>query len=142
MVYTNRPYGCMRLKKMSDNGIEEDNNMLNGIYNNDNIANNSNYISRESNITQITDAQKKYATSPFQSSHFIDTMQVSTDAINLYQKEQDIKKFASLVLSDENDSSHLEQIEKVFSKGSISPFFDDNLESLLSNQKLWDDIIG
>ena len=141
MVYTNRPYGCMRLKKMSDNDIEEDNNMLNGINNNDNIANN-NYINRESNITQITDAQKKYATSPFQSSHFIDSMQISTDALNLYQKEQDIKKFTSLALSDENDSSHLKLVEEAFSKGSISPFFDDNLENLLSNQKLWDDIVG
>jgi len=131
----------MRLKKMSDNNIEEDNNMLNGIHNNDNISNN-NYINRESNITQITDAQKKYATSPFQNSHFIDSMQISTDALNLYQKEQDVKKFTNLALSDENDSSHMELIEKAFSKGSISPFFDDNLENLLSNQKLWDDIIG
>ena len=62
--------------------------MLNGVYNNDNISNN--YISRENNIAQVSDAQKKYATSPFKNSHFVDEMQISNEALNLYQKEQDI----------------------------------------------------
>ena len=116
--------------------------MLNGIYNNDNVSNNTNYISRESNIVQVSDAQKKYATSPFQNSHFIDVMQISSDALNLYQKEQDIKKFADLALSDTEDSSHLDLINEAFSKGALSPFIEDSLEGLLNNQKLWDDING
>ncbi len=113
--------------------------MLNGIYN-DSI--NNNYISRESNIVQISDAQRKYATSPFKSSHFVDETQISDEAINKYEKEQDIKKFASLALSDESDSSHMTLIEEVFSQGVKSPFTDDLLESLLDNQKLLDDING
>lgn len=115
--------------------------MLNGIYNNDTLSN-SNYISRESNIAQISDAQKKYATSPFKNSHFVDEMQISSEALTLYQKEQDIKKFASLALSDENDNSHIALMDKAFSNGALSPFTDDNLEDLLNNQKLWDDING
>jgi len=116
--------------------------MLNGIYNNENISNNANYVSRENNIAQVSDAQKKYATSPFKNSHFIDEMQISSEALNMYQKEMDIKKFANLALSDENDSSHLDLIDKAFSNGALSPFTDDNLEDLLNNQRLWDDING
>ncbi len=115
--------------------------MLNGIYNNDNVSNNS-YISKENNIAQISDAQKKYATSPFKNSHFVDEMQISSEALTLYQKEMDVKKFANLALSDEQDNSHLELIDKAFSSGALSPFTDDNLEDLLNNQKLWDDING
>lgn len=142
MVYINNPYGRVLLTKMMDNIIEEDScSMLNGIYN-DGISNNSNYISRESNIVQISDAQKKYATSPFKSTHFIDETSISNEAMNLYQKEQDVKKFTSLVLSDDSDMSHLALIEQAFSSGVKSPFTDDMLETLLSNQKFLDDING
>lgn len=115
--------------------------MLNGIYN-DGLANNSNYISRESSIVQLSDAQRKYATSPFRNSHFIDESQISNEALNLYQKEQDVKKFASLALSDENDFSHLALIEQAFAEGVKSPFTDDMIEDLLSNQKFLNDING
>lgn len=142
MVYINRPNGCIRLRKMSDNSNEEENNMLNGIYNNENIQNSSNYVSRESNIVQLTDAQRKYATSPFKNSHFVDEMQISNEALDLYQRELDVKKFTSLALSNEDDFSHLEFVEQAFLKGVKSPFSDDNLEELLNNQKLWDDING
>lgn len=113
--------------------------MLNGIYND--VINN-NYISRESNIVQISDAQRKYATSPFRNSHFIDETQISNEALNLYEKEQDVKKFASLALSDDSDLSHMALMEEAFAGGVKSPFTDDVLESLLDNQKLLDDING
>lgn len=113
--------------------------MLNGIYN-DSI--NNNYIGRENNIVQISDAQRKYATSPFKNSHLIDETQISNEAYNLYEKEQDIKKFSTLALSDDSDLSHLGLIEQAFSEGVKSPFTDDVLESLLDNQKFLDDING
>ena len=116
--------------------------MLNGIYNNDNIANNTNYINKDNNIAQVSNAQKRYATSPFQMSHFIDEINVSNDALTLYQKEQDIKKFTNLALSDTEDASHLDLIDKDFAKGVLSPFTEDSLIDLLSNQKLWNDING
>ena len=114
--------------------------MLHGIYNSDNVSNNG-YINRDTNIAQVSDAQKRYATSPFKNSHFVDEMQISSEALNLFQKEQDIKKFTSIALS-ESDNSHLDLIDKAFSKGVVSPFTDDSLEELLNNSKLWDDISG
>ena len=115
--------------------------MLNGIYN-EGISNNGNYISRESNIVQISDAQRKYATAPFKNTHFIDETQISKEALNLYQKEQDVNKFTSLALSDEDDTSHVALMEQLFSEGVKSPFTDDSLEALLDNQKFLDDING
>lgn len=112
--------------------------VLNGIYN-DNI---NNYINRDSGIKHVSDAQRKYTTSPFNNSHLIDETNISNEAINLYEKEQDIKRFASLVISDESDDSHVNIMEQLFSDGVVSPFTDDDLESLLDNQKFLDDIIG
>lgn len=113
--------------------------MLNGIYNNEL---NKNYVSHESNIVQISNAHGKYATSPFKNSHFVDETQISNEALNLYEKEQDVKKFASLALSDDSDLSHLTLMEQAFADGVKSPFTDDMLEMLADNQKLWDDING
>lgn len=111
--------------------------MLNGIYN-DGV--NNGYISRDTNIVQISDAQKKYATSPFQNTHFVDETQISNEAINLYENEQDVKKFVSLALSDEDDTSHMDLIKEAFADGVKSPFTDDMLDELLNNQKFLDDI--
>ncbi len=111
--------------------------MLNGIYNE---GVNNNYISRESNIVQISDAQKKYATSPFAKTHFVDETQISREALTLYERELDIKKFSSLALSDQGDSSHLDLMSLQFESGALSPFTDDKLEDLLNNKKLLDDI--
>ena len=113
--------------------------VLNGIYNNEL---NKNYISHESNIVQISDAHGKYATSPLKNSHFVDETQISNEAFSLYAKEQDVKKFTSLALSDDSDLSHLTLMAQAFEDGVKSPFTDDMLELLVDNQKLWDDING
>lgn len=110
--------------------------MLNGIYN-DSI---NNYISRESNIIQISDAQKKYASSPFAKTHFVDETQISSEAMKLYEHENDVKKFTALALSDEDDTSHMKLMQTAFDNGIKSPFTDDLLDMLLDNQKFLSDI--
>lgn len=114
--------------------------MLNGIINSDNINNNG--VNKDNNIVQISDAQRKYSTSPFNKNNFIDEMCISTEAISLYEKEQDIAKFSTLALSDENDASHLDIINSLFERGVKDPFGDDILASLAANQRLLDDLNG
>lgn len=70
----------------------------------------------------------------------IDETAISDTAVNLYQKEQDVKQFTSLVTSDPEDLSHEEIVAGLFNKGICDPLSDGALEELSSNQKLLDDL--
>ena len=116
--------------------------MLYGINSGNNDITNG-LIGKDNSIEQLNNAKRSYATSPFRNTHFIDETQISNEALNLYQRELDIKKFATLALSNEEDNSHLDLINDLFNKKGVkSPFTDDMLEMLLDNQKLLEDIDG
>ena len=70
----------------------------------------------------------------------IDETAISKEALNLYQKEQDVKKFNNLAMTDPNDTSHDEIIANLFNKGFTDPFSDEALSSLVNNNKLLDDL--
>lgn len=70
----------------------------------------------------------------------IDETAISNEAINLYQKEQDVKKFTSLVTSDPEDLSHEEIIAGLFNKGVSDPLTDESVGGLVNNSKLLSDL--
>lgn len=111
--------------------------MLNGILQNTNLSNSE--ITPENNVVQIAEANKKYMTNPIQS-QLIDETDISENALKLYQRDLDIKKFTNLTLSDSKDTSHLDIIEKQFAEGVMTPFSDDLLGNLLNNQLFLKDI--
>lgn len=70
----------------------------------------------------------------------IDETAISTEAVNLYQKEQDVKQFSSLAMSDPEDLSHEEIIANLFNTGISDPLSEEASADLSNNQKLWDDL--
>ena len=70
----------------------------------------------------------------------IDETAISNDAVNLYQKEQDVKQFNNLALSDPQDLSHEDIISNLFDKGVSDPFSDEVLTSLSGNKNLLSDL--
>lgn len=70
----------------------------------------------------------------------IDETAISNEAINLYQKEQDVTQFNQLAMSDPQDLSHEEIIANLFDKGVNDPFSDESLQELAGNQRLLDDL--
>lgn len=70
----------------------------------------------------------------------IDETAISDEAVNLYQKEQDVKQFTSLAMSDPDNLSHEEIIANLFSNGVSDPFSDESIQELAGNQKLLDDL--
>lgn len=70
----------------------------------------------------------------------IDETAISDEAVNLYQKEQDIKQFSKLAMSDPGDLSHEEIISGLFAKGGADLFSDESMQELASNQRLLDDL--
>lgn len=70
----------------------------------------------------------------------IDETAISNEAINLYQKEQDIKQFTLLAMSNPDDMSHEEIVAGLFDKGVSDLFSDETLEELSVNEKLLEDL--
>ena len=71
---------------------------------------------------------------------YVDKSEISTSAIELFQKDCDISKFNKIAMSDSEDFSHLERMGELFSEGVIDVFEDDVLSNLVTNSKLWDDL--
>lgn len=70
----------------------------------------------------------------------IDETAISNEAVNLYEKEQDVKQFTSLVTSNPEDLSHEEIVAGLFNKGISDPFSDEVLTELSGNKKLLEDL--
>ena len=70
----------------------------------------------------------------------IDETAISTEALSLYQKEQDIKQFNALAMSDPQDLSHEEIISNLFNNGVSDLLSDESVEGLSENPKLLDDL--
>lgn len=112
--------------------------MLNGIDNKDGILNSQ--LDRQSEVSKLATNPIKNAYANTNKSMFIDETAISSEAVNLYEKEQDVKKFTNLAMSDPDDLSHEQIIDNLFSKGVTDPFSDDVFSQLSNNQKLLDDL--
>ena len=65
---------------------------------------------------------------------------ISQKAVELYEKQSDIKHFSELVLSDPENTSHNKMVENLFNEGVIDPFEDEKLALLSDNHKFLKDL--
>ena len=92
-------------------------------------------IQQKSDIEQIS--SNKNATNPIKRENLlVDTYDFTSDALKMYQKEQDIKKFTSLAMSNPEDTSHIQLVAQDLINNKID-FTDDDefLSSLLTNKE-------
>lgn len=71
---------------------------------------------------------------------YVDKTEISSNAIKLFQKDCDIKKFNQIALSDEEDLSYLDRMKELFGQGVYDVYEDDIFEALADNSKLLDDL--
>ncbi len=65
---------------------------------------------------------------------------ISQKAVELYQKQSDIDHFSQLVLSDPENNTHVEMVNRLFDEGVADPFVDEKLADLANNQKFLNDL--
>ena len=109
--------------------------------NNKDILYNS-QLARENNVINLAAIRanaQKY-TSNVSKNPYVDRTEISSNAIELFQKDCDIKKFNKIAMSDEEDLSHLQRMQELFADGVIDVFEDDVLQNLVTNSKLRDDL--
>ena len=91
---------------------------------------------------KLANEKNKNITSPFseelkkKKNEFLKGL--SKKAVELYEKQKDIKKFTKLVLSDPENLSHNKYVDELFENGD--PFVDDKLAHLADNKKLLKDL--
>ena len=74
--------------------------------------------------------------------YYVDQSEISTNAMKLFLKDLDIKKFTEIATSDKDDTSHLERMKELFKSGVVDAGEDDIISELVNNKKLWDDLLG
>ena len=113
--------------------------MLKGIYNN-NIQ--QNQVGQTTGMDKTGLFAKSNPYEKLKDNYLVDQLDISNDAITMYQKEMDIKKFADLALSDPENTSHNKMVASQIENGSIAFSDEDILDGLFSNRKFFEDLIG
>lgn len=70
----------------------------------------------------------------------IDETAISNEAVNLYQKDQDVRQFNTLAMSDPQDLSHEDIIAGLFNNGVSDPLSEEMIGELSDNQRLLEDL--
>ena len=111
------------------NNINENNRDLlyNSQINSDNVV----------NLAKIRSAFQKNA---YTNNPYVDKTEISSNAMQLFQRDLDINKFTKLATSDPEDKSYINQVNELFDEGIIDVYEDDVLAELVNSQKLWDDL--
>ncbi len=109
--------------------------------NNKDILYNS-QLEKQSNIINLASVKANMNKALFNrnSNPYVDKTEISNNALQLFQKDLDIKKFNQIAMSDKEDLSHLARMKELFSNGVVDVFEDDVLKDLVTNSKLWDDL--
>ena len=111
--------------------------MLNGISPQE--LSNKNII-QESDIEKIQSKNKNpYAA--VDKDLLIDESNISSEAIKLYQRDLDIKRFTALAMSDPQDTSHNKLVvEKIF-QSNDEQFTAKTIEKILENREFIQDLL-
>lgn len=97
------------------------------------------HLSNAKNVIDLASArsfiQKNNSSNPY-----VDKTEISSNAMQLFQRDLDINKFTKIAASDKEDTSFLDRMQELFSEGVTDPFEDDVMAELANNPKLWEDL--
>lgn len=65
---------------------------------------------------------------------------LSKRAVEMFERQCDIKNFSKLALSDMDNISHNEIMQEMLNKGVVDPFEDEKLAELANNKKFLKDL--
>ena len=97
-------------------------------------------LDNASNVINIANVRSSLQKSGYSKNPYVDKTEISANAMQLFQRDLDIRKFAKIASQNPEDISYLEQMRDLFSEGVVDPFEDDVLSELVTNSKLWDDL--
>ncbi len=81
-----------------------------------------------------------YSSNPYSQGLYIDKTDISDTALKLYERDNDIKKFTQIAISDMDNNSHIDLMNDLFAQGVSDPFDDKIISELSANPDLWGDL--
>ena len=106
----------------------------------DRISNEHNEAISQNSISKISSLGTSGVYNTDDNGLFVDESTISDTALKLYEREQDIKRFMDLALSDEDDKSADSLVISKVMNGEISIDDDEAIFSLLSNDDFLNEI--
>ena len=92
------------------------------------------------NIVNLSAVRSAFQRNSGYNNPYVDKTEISANAMQLFQRDLDIKKFTKIASENPEDLSYMEKIQELFSNGVVDPFEEDVLSELVTNSKLWDDL--
>ena len=116
--------------------------MFNNINDNSNDFLYNAQLEKQSNIVNLAALRANASRNAYttNSNPYVDKTEISSSAIELFQRDCDINKFNKIAMSDSQDLSHLDRMNELFAQGVVDVFEDDVLTNLINNPKLWNDL--
>ena len=115
--------------------------MFNNINNNNNgLLYSNSQLGNAGNIINLAAIRANLQKNGISSNPYVDQSEISTDAMKLFQRDMDIKKFTEIAISDKEDTSYIDRVNELFQEGVIDVFEDDVLSELVKNPNLWNDL--
>ena len=93
-----------------------------------------------SKVVNLANIRSTLQKSGYNKNPYVDKTEISASAMQLFQKDLDIKKFAKIASENPEDLSYLEQIQELFADGVVDPYEEEAISELVTNSKLWDDL--
>ena len=93
-----------------------------------------------SKVINLANVRSSYAKNNSSNNPYVDKTEISASAMQLFQRDLDIKKFAKLAAENPEDLSYMEKMQELFKNGVVDPYEEDVLSELVTNSKLWDDL--
>ena len=109
--------------------------MFNNI-NDNNLLN----LNSANNVIQLANIRSNLQKSGYNNNPYVDKTEISASAMQLFQKDLDIQKFAKIASENPEDLSYMEKMQNLFAEGVVDPFEEDVISKLVTNSKLWDDL--
>ena len=97
-------------------------------------------FNKTSNVINLANVRTTLQKNGYNKNPYVDKTEISANAMQLFQKDLDIKKFTKIASENPEDLSYMEKMQELFSNGVVDPFEEDVLSELVTNSKLWDDL--
>lgn len=114
--------------------------MFNNINDNNNGLFYNSQLNNASNVISLASIRANLQKAGYSSNPYVDKTEISSNAMQLFQRDLDINKFTKIATSDKDDTSHLEKMQELFKNGVVDVFEDDVIKELVTNSKLLDDL--
>ena len=99
---------------------------------------------KSNGVSEIREKHNSVATNPlsvdFDDRRSVFLNKLTKTAVNLYERNCDVRNFTKLALSNPENQSHNEIMDELFSQGVIDPSDDEKLMELSNNSRFLRDL--